>query len=404
MMRKDHAASAAMQLASKRRPGPRGTLAGLTALAAGAGLLVMAAVPAQADFQAEWAKLIAAAKKEGKVSIAAGGAPSRQYRHIFEKFKAKFGVNVEVSRGGAGKTISRVMAERKAKKYTTDIALISVRINNQRLVPGDALIPIEPLLIHPEVLDKSKWYGGQYWYGDKFLKHTFFYTASIHDNYNFWHNTDKVSKEEIAAIKTPWDLLADKWKGKLAGYALDDPSGIQQMIHAWQSPDQGPDWVRKFLTGMKVTFSSDRRVVETWLVRGRYPIMPSAGEGNEELRNLAKKGLPIKEAYLPIKVGRLQASGSGCCISAFKHAPHPNAQKLFVNWFLTREGQTILHETIPNLARSSLRNDIPFGHVIADHRRQPGKEYLYPDSDPKSGERNRAVQVEIKKIWESRQR
>ena len=365
------------------------------------GLLI---APASADFKSDWAKLIAAAQKEGKVSIAAGGAPSRQYRHVFEAFKKNFGVNVEVSRGGAGRTTSRVLAERKAKKYTVDVALISVRINNQRLVPAKALIPFEPLLIHPEVTDKSKWHGGRYWYGDKDLKHTFFYTAAVVDNYNFWYNTAKVSKADLAAIKTPWDLLADKWKGKFGAYAMDDPSGIRQMIDGWQSADQGPKWVRKFLTEMKVTFSPDRRVVETWLVKGRYPIMPSAGQGNEELRTLAAKGLPIKEAYLPTKEGMLRAAGSGCCISAFANAPHPNAAKLFVNWFLTKEGQSIIHNTIPNLARASLRNDIPFGNVIKDHRRVPGKKYRYPDADPESGARNKAIQKEIMNIWNSRQR
>jgi iron(III) transport system substrate-binding protein len=380
---------------------------GLRLPALGAALAAMVGLgiaPASADFKSDWAQLIAAAKKEGKVSIAAGGAPSRQYRHVFEAFKKKFGVDVEVSRGGAGKTTSRVLAERKAKKYTTDIALISVRINNQRLVPAGALIPFEPLLIHPEVVDKSKWHGGKYWYGDKDLKYTFFYTAAVTDKFNFWYNTKKVSEKDISAIKTPWDLLAPKWKGKIAGFAMDDPSGIRQMIDAWQSPNQGPDWVRKYLTEMGVTFSSDRRVVETWLVNGRYPMMASAGDGNEELRNLAKKGLPIKEGHVPAKVGMLRAAGSGCCISAFKFAPHPNAQKLFANWFLTKEGQTIIHESIPNLARSSLRNDVPVGKVIEDHRRKPGKEYRYPDADPKSGQRNKEIQDKIKKIWESRQR
>jgi len=362
------------------------------------------ALAASPDFEKEWAALIAAAKKEGKVSIAAGGAPSRQYRHVFEKFKEKFGVDVEVSRGGAGKTISRIMAERKAKKYTVDIALISVRINNLRLVPSDSLIPFEPLLVHPEVIDKSKWHGGQYWFGDKRLKYTFFYTAAVTDKYNYWYNTDKVSAADVAAFKSPWDMLAPKWKGKIAGYALEDPSGIRQMIDAWQAADQGPDWVRKFILDAGVTFSGDRRVVETWLVKGRYPLMASAGDGNEELRTLAKKGLPVKEGSLPRKEGMLRAAGSGCCISAFKDAPHPNAAKLFVNWFLTREGQTIIHTTIPNLARASLRNDIPFGNVVEDHRRQPGKEYRYPDADPGSGERMEKIQKEIMEIWNSRQR
>lgn len=390
----------------RRSARPRSLAKGVAALAV-LGLCASApsaAVAASAEFQKQWDALIAAAKKEGKVSIAAGGAPSRQYRHVFEKFKEKFGVDVEVSRGGAGKTISRVMAERNAKKYTVDLALISVRINNQRLVPSGSLIPFEPLLIHPEVVDKSKWYGGKYWFGDKDLKHTFFYTAAVTDKYNYWYNTKKVSAADIEAIKTPWDLLKPKWKGKIAAYAMDDPSGIRQMIDSWQSPDQGPDWVRKFLTEMDVTFSADRRVVETWLVKGRYPLMASAGEGNEELRNLAKKGLPVKEAYLPIKVGMLRAAGSGCCISAFKNAPHPNAAKLFANWFLTREGQTIIHETIPNLARASLRNDVPFGHVIEDHRRESGKKYRYPDADPESGERNKEIQAKIMEIWNSRQR
>lgn len=387
------------------RDTPRNRKCGVLFAGMFAAALTLAPSPSPgSEFDKTWSDLIAAAKKEGTVSIAAGGAPSRQYRHIFEKFKTNFGIDVEVSRGGAGKTISRVMAERKAGKFTVDIALISVRINNQRLVPSGSLIPFEPLLIHPEVTDKSKWYGGKYWFGDKDLKHTFFYTASVVDNYNFWYNTDKVSAADIAAIKTPWDLLQPKWKGKLAAYALDDPSGIRQMIDAWNSPGQGPEWVKKFLTGAGVTFSSDRRVVETWVVKGRYPILASAGEGNEEFLLLAKKGLPLKEGRLPLKVGMLQASGSGCCISAFKNAPHPNAAKLFVNWFLTKEGQTIVHETIPNLGRASLRNDIPFGHVVQEHRREAGKQYRYPDADPASGERNKQVQEEIMKIWNARQR
>jgi len=368
-----------------------------------AGVVVLAAAPASADFKADWAKLIAAAEKEGKVSIAAGGAPSRQYRHVFNKFYEKFGVSVEVSRGGAGRTTSRVLAERKAKKYTMDIALISVRINNQRLVPTNALIPFEPLLIHPEVIDKSKWYGGKYWYGDKYLKHTFFYTAGVIDKNFFWYNTKKISAAEISTIKSQWDFLKPKWKGKVQGGAMEDPSGIRQMNDAWQSADRGPDWVRKYLTGGNVTFSADRRILETWLVKGRYPIK-AVSTAEEDLRTLAKKGLPIKQMSLPKKVGLLRASGSGCCISAFANAPHPNAAKLFANWFLSKEGQTAIHTTIPNLARSSLRNDIPFGHVEKDHRRTPGKKYSYPDADPKSGARNKKIQNKIMKIWGSRQR
>lgn len=391
-----------LDIRGRRPAGRRGTRS-FSAVSVLAGIAVFAATPAYADFKADWAKLIAAAKKEGKVSIAAGGAPSRQYRHVFNAFTKKFGVKVEVSRGGAGSTTSRVLAERKAGKYTTDIALISVRINNQRLVPTKALIPFEPLLIHPEVLDKSKWHGGKYWYGDKHLKYTFFYTAGVIEKDHFWYNTKKISAAEIATIKSQADFLKPKWKGKIEGGAMEDPSGIRQMIDAWQSPDRGPEWVKKYLTGGNVTFSADRRILETWLVKGRYPLK-AVSTAEEDLMELAEKGIPIKQGSLPRKVGILRASGSGCCISAFANAPHPNAAKLFANWFLTKEGQTLIHTTIPSLTRSSLRTDIPFGKVIKEQRRTPGKKYSYPDADPKSGERNKAIQNKIMKIWKSRRR
>ena len=132
---------------------------------------------ASGNFEQEWSKLIEAAKEEGTLSVASGGAPSRQYRPIMAAFTKKFGVNVEVATGNATTTLNRVLAERKAGKYTVDVALISSRENNQRLVPSESLVPFAPLLIHPEVLDKSGWYLGRHWYADKFSKFTFIYHA-----------------------------------------------------------------------------------------------------------------------------------------------------------------------------------------------------------------------------------
>jgi ABC-type Fe3+ transport system substrate-binding protein len=100
----------------------------------------------------------------------------------------------------------------------------------------------------------------------------------------------------------------------------------------------------------------------------------------------------------------LNGTGSGCCISVFAAAPHPNAAKLFVNWFLTREGQTVMHETIPNLAVSSLREDVPQGQVIVTQMRKADRQYTFPDSEPGAGEREKVVQDEIMKIWGARQR
>ncbi len=358
---------------------------------------------APASFEQEWSKLIDAAKQEGTLSVASGGAPSRQYRPIMAAFTKKFGVKVEVATGNATTTINRVLAERKAGRYTVDVALISSRENNQRLVPSESLVPFAPLLIHPEVLDKSAWYLGRYWYADKFSKFTFIYHVTKEDQYESWYNTDKITAAEIATIKKQTDFFDPRWKGKIAAQGMGDPSGIRQMIDSYFEPDRGQEWVRTYLLNAGITFTDDRRILETWLVSGRYPLQAVA-TGTEEYNILAKKGLPIKEVLLPKQVGLVRAGGSGCCISVFANAPHPNAAKLFVNWFLSKEGQTLTHTMIPEIDRSSLRTDVPVGQVSPDQQREPGKEYAFPDADPAMGAKQEEAQKWIRKIWESKQK
>jgi iron(III) transport system substrate-binding protein len=361
------------------------------------------APPASADFEAEWSKLIAAAKQEGTVAIASGGAPSRQYRPVVEAFQKKFGVRVELSTGNATDTVNRILAERKAGKHTMDVALISSRESNQRLLPSESIIPLNPLLIHPEVLDASAWYRGKHWYADKASGYVFIYHVSKEDKYETWYNSDKIKEAEIASIKKQTDFFDPRWKGKIAGQGMGDPSGIRQMIDSYFEPDRGQEWVRTYLLNAGVTFSDDRRILETWLVGGRFPLYAVA-TGSEELIGLAKKGVPIKQIFLPKQQGVIRAGGSGCCISAFANAPHHNAAKLFINWFLSKEAQTLTHTMIPNLDRSSLRNDIPPGEVVPEQRRAAGVEYAFPDADPKFGARQEEAQKWIYKIWESRQK
>jgi iron(III) transport system substrate-binding protein len=362
------------------------------------------AVPqASANFEQEWSKLIAAAKQEGTVAIASGGAPSRQYRPVVDAFQKKFGIKAEVSTGSATDTVNRVLAERKAGRYTMDVALISSRENNQRLVPSGSLVPFTPLLIYPDVVDTSNWYLGRHWYADKASKYVFIYHVSKEDQYEFWYNTEKLKEADIATIKKQTDFFDPRWNGKILGQGMGDPSGIRQMIDSYFEPDRGQEWIRTYLLNAGVTFSDDRRILETWLVGGRFPLQAVA-TGSEDLIALAKKGLPIKQMFLPKQVGLIRAGGSGCCISAFANAPHPNAAKLFVNWFLSKEGQTLTHTMIPNIDRSSLRSDVPLGEVAPDQRRAPSVEYAFPDADPKYGARQEEAQKWIFKIWESRQK
>ena len=61
--------------------------------------------------------------------------------------------------------------------------------------------------------------------------------------------------------------------------------------------------------------------------------------------------------------------------------PHPNAARVFVNWLLSREGQTALQRAAntPNNSEESLRTDIPKDMVRSEVRRIDGVKYMLVD-------------------------
>jgi len=68
------------------------------------------------------------------------------------------------------------------------------------------------------------------------------------------------------------------------------------------------------------------------------------------------------------------------------NAPHPNAAKVFINWFLSREGQVTLQRALAKTsdeAPDSLRIDIPKDDVPAENKRMDGMKYLDLDVEGK---------------------
>ena len=231
------------------------------------------------QFDNEWAKLIAAAQKKGRVVIAAGGAPSREYRSVVELFQKKFGIPVSLSTGSGAASVDRVLAERSAGKYTVDLGLTSVAGTRTRLIPAKALEPIASLLIHPEVLDKAAWFGGRHWYADpEEEKFSFLYAAEPTETFGFWYNTNAISKNEITTIKSAADLLDPKWRGKITSRTWGDRGRVGAMQNIYFQPDMGIEWIRAFFRQADARFSDDVRIRESWIVGGSVPIGFSDGD------------------------------------------------------------------------------------------------------------------------------
>ena len=359
---------------------------------------------AAALFQVEWDALIAAAQAEGELTIAAGGAPSREYRGIVQQFQDKFGITTIMSTGSGSDTVNRVLGEREAGQFLVDIGLISVITSDTRLIPGKVIEPIKQFFIHPEVTDQSLWYGGRHWFGDVGEELVFIYTAGVDTTHSIFYNTNLLSAEEVASITSIADLLDDRWKGKYPALVPDASAGLAAMQSAWIDADMGPEFVRRFLTEMDVTFTGDRRVLTDWIAKGAYPLLPFTGGVARDLRALEALGAPVKEVFIIREHPGLSAGGSGNPIEMFNRAPHPNAAKLFLNWWLSREGQAFIHENVENLERQSLRTDIPIGNVRESERRVEGVEYQFQDADPKFQPLKDQSLIEIDKIWTAARR
>lgn len=333
------------------------------------------------SFDQAWSDLQALARKEGKVIISIGAVPD--YNPIFEAFTKKFGIAVHTQGGSGSARTSRILAEQKSGRYTADIGFLSVSVAARRLEPAGGLVDLGGLLIHPDVIDKSKWYKGQHWYVDQGKTEMIFaFSVRAQNFWQFWYNTEKLTKADISALKSPHDFLQPKWKAMMADQAWSDPGRLGGMTEVYLAPDAGPEWVKKYLTEMDVAFTSDPRLEETWLVRGRNPLKWSEGNIGDALRTLKAKGLPINEVQIPRATATLEARGSECCVNVFKNAPNPKAAQLFVNWFLSKEGQELIHDIDPPRPYTSLREDISPGKTSEVTRRMKGVEYSFRDFDP----------------------
>ncbi len=338
---------------------------------------------AAALFQAEWDALIAAAQEEGQLSLVSGGG-GRSYRPVMNFFGETFGIEVIIATGSGSAGVNRVLAEQAVGRYLVDTMYGGPTSVATRLIPGDAVVPVADLFMHPDVIDKSLWYAGKHSYSDPPQKFHFAFAASAApQNMGMYYNTNLVGQEEIDAMTSVFDFLDPKWKGKIvAGLPIGGGSS-GTYFRAYVQPDIGKAWMNGFFAPeLDVTFSPDRRFIVDGLANGKFH-MVVAGGGGTDLDGLASLGAPVKELRKEFKEGGIMVSNSDRHNMAVpKNQPHPNAAKLWVNWWLSKEGQTTMH-TMSEEARPTLRVDVTdWGTTVPAHRRVEGKSYYAFGTDP----------------------
>lgn len=321
-------------------------------------------------WQQDWEQTLAAAKKEGEVAFYG----SEGYEKVFEVFQKRYPeikVKSNTSRRGSEHG-QAVMTERRAGQYLVDLFINGVVTPNTVFYKANILDPIRPQLILPEVVDESKWWSGKHLYADPQNNYIFVFQGNVHGSENAY-NTKLVNLKDI---KSYWDFLDPKWKGKIVAY---DPNRVSTVAHSlrflFNHPDLGADYVRRLFSEMDVTYSRDERQMIDWLGAGKYAIAFFV----TEVEAAAKQGLPIRD-FEPgqFKEGAFVGPSQGG-VNLFKNAPHPNAAKVAINWLLSREGQDTYQKVFASLGdiRQSMREDISMDVIPPSQRRQKGVRYIY---------------------------
>ena len=127
---------------------------------------------------------------------------------------------------------------------------------------------------------------------------------------------------------------------------------------------------------MEVTISANRRQGTDWLSSGKFYICFACRDTERAI----KQGLPIGEVDpSSLKEGGNEIGGGSSSVLTFlNQAPHPNAAKVFINWFLSRQGQIVWQRVMNRVVvegSDSMRVDIPKDDVLPDAKRVPGRNY-----------------------------
>jgi len=308
----------------------------------------------------EWAAVVDAAKKEGKVVVA--GSPDPVMRNdVIPKFTARFGIPVEFVAGRSSQIVSRVQTERGSGIYSIDIYLAGPDTSANELYNDKLIDPLKPLIVMPEVADGSKWKTGKVWFADpqeQFIARAFSGVATW-----LFINTDHVKPEEVRHVK---DLLNPKWRGKIS---TEDPTttGAGANMAARLYYQVGEEYVKNLYVDQKTVRTRERRQMTDWLARGTQPICLNCRE--DDVRPLVKKeGFKILEIF-EISGVPSTINGSPWMLSLANKAPHPKAAQVFANWILSKEG---LETYARGYGSATLRTDID-------------ESFLNPGNVPKKG-------------------
>lgn len=293
--------------------------------------------------EAAWARVVDEARREGKVvlygsSWFAGDAA----RALQEAFKDRYGITVEMLVTTGRVSLEKVQVEQQMKTSIADLVAGGLSLCYD-LVRLGLTVPLGqdlPEFNNLDVFDFPELVFGM-------GRHSIFYGFSQSD---LLVNAKLVPPQNEP--KSYRDLLKPEWKG--GKMVIQDPRGGGSGTYSWFITMTyynvlDFDYFRRFMAQGPTMGGIANIPLFQGVARGEWSAFPTASV--DTVGYMMAEGAPLK--LLAMEEGSIL---SGQCIQMIKNTSHPNAAKLFTNWLLSKDGQTV-HTGA--LKAKGVRKDVP---------------------------------------------
>ena len=261
----------------------------------------------------DWAKVVEAARKEGKLVIYTASIGSPFHKTVIKAFEQKYGIQVELLEARASEVRERVRVEQSAGRFLGDIhhngSTTTWLMTRDGNFQPHGPIPNIKNIVPPYDADDIR------------------IPAEV-ISYCLMVNRNLVKPADEP--KSWKDILDPRWAGKILS---DDyrALGGGAVFFVVMYDTFGKEFVEK-LAAQKPVFSRDIQNSERRVARGEFPLyIPFS---LQDYNNL--KGLPVKP-IVPVE-GRPYVRFD---LTVLKGAPHANAARLFMNHYLEPDSQIV---------------------------------------------------------------